>query len=459
LVLTDDNFAEAVAKYDYLLVEFYAPWCGHCKKLAPEYEGAAKILAEQDPPITIAKVDATEQKKITEDHGIKGFPTLYFYNNGNRMDYGGGRTTDTIVEWVNKKTGPASLAVDCDTMQSKTAAAGKALAYFGDLSGDLYDAFMSSAVNAKIQDKFQFFHTDDASCASNYGVSAPGVALARDFDESPLSYTGDSNGDAIAEWAKSNSVPSLITFSEDFIEPIFADHNPALILFQEDGTDTAHFATFKEAAQAMKGDILFVESGVSQGIQERLGECGGVSKDDLPALRIVDPQENMLKYAFDGSASSASLDDLRNFVAQFKDGKLAPALKSEEIPEDNSAPLTTVVGKNWDAIINDPTKDVLVKYYAPWCGHCKALAPTWEELANDVADISDLVIADFDATANEVAGLNIRGYPTLKFYAKDNKEGIDYTGDRELDGLKSWLSENSSAYKAARADEPKQEEL
>ena len=49
------------------------------------------------------------------------------------MDYGGGRTTDTIVEWVNKKTGPASLAVDCDTMQSKTAAAGKALAYFGDL--------------------------------------------------------------------------------------------------------------------------------------------------------------------------------------------------------------------------------------------------------------------------------------------------------------------------------------
>ena len=180
----------------------------------------------------------------------------------------------------------------------------------------------------------------------------------------------------------------------------------------------------------------------------------------MPALRIVDPQENMLKYAFDGSASSASLDDLKNFVAQFKDGKLAPALKSEEIPEDNSAPLTTVVGKNWDAIINDPTKDVLVKYYAPWCGHCKALAPTWEELANDVADISDLVIADFDATANEVAGLNIRGYPTLKFYAKDNKgEGVDYTGDRELEGLKTWLSENSSAYKAARADEPKQEEL
>lgn len=116
----------------------------------------------------------------------------------------------------------------------------------------------------------------------------------------------------------------------------------------------------------------------------------------------------------------------------------------------------------------DETKDVLVKYYAPWCGHCKALAPVWDSLAADVADIEDLVIAKFDATANEVAGLEVRGYPTLKYYPKTNKEGMDYGGDRELDDFKKWLSENSSAYQAARTSqpdggdstgEPKQEEL
>ena len=52
---------------------------GHCKKLAPEYEAAAAVLSEQDPPRTIAKVDATENNALAERMQIKGFPTLYFW--------------------------------------------------------------------------------------------------------------------------------------------------------------------------------------------------------------------------------------------------------------------------------------------------------------------------------------------------------------------------------------------
>ena len=110
-----------------------------------------------------------------------------------------------------------------------------------------------------------------------------------------------------------------------------------------------------------------------------------------------------------------------------------------------------IVGTNFERIVNDPTKDVFVKYYAPWCGHCKALAPTWEELAESVSSVDDLVIAKFDATANEVAGLQIRGYPTLKFYPKDNKAGIDYDGERDLAAFQDWLRQNSSAMRSHAA--------
>ena len=57
IILTDSTFDKAVAKYDYLLVLFYAPWCGHCKKFHPEYEKAAKTLRKEN--LYLSKVDAT----------------------------------------------------------------------------------------------------------------------------------------------------------------------------------------------------------------------------------------------------------------------------------------------------------------------------------------------------------------------------------------------------------------
>ena len=375
------------------------------------------------------------------------------------MDYNGGRTKDTIISWVNKKTGPASVEVDCAKMESSTAEAKLAISYFGESAGALWDAYMESAKNPAISEKYQFFHTSDAACADKFGTSAPGIALSRRFDESPLAFSGSSADDILA-WAKGASVPTLITFSEDYIEPIFGDQNDAVLLFTEE-TGQGYQDAFAKAAKDLSGEILFVTSGVTDGIQSRLGEFLGVTKDQLPTLRLISPSNAMAKYQWEGDISALSTDSVRAFVSDFKDGKLKPHLKSEPVPEPATTEgLTVLVGNNWDEIVNDASKDVLVKYYAPWCGHCKALAPTWDELAKDVEGIEDLVIAKFDATANEVAGLEIRGYPTLKFYPKDNKAGVDYSGDRDLPAFKKWLGENSSAYQAsAPAGDAVQEEL
>ncbi|KAK9201935.1 hypothetical protein WN944_017144 [Citrus x changshan-huyou] len=107
VVLTADNFDEIVLdKSKDVLVEFYAPWCGHCKNLAPTYEKVAAAFKLEDD-VVVANLDADTYKDLAEKYGVSGFPTLKFFPKGNKdgEEYGGGRDLEDFVSFINEKCG------------------------------------------------------------------------------------------------------------------------------------------------------------------------------------------------------------------------------------------------------------------------------------------------------------------------------------------------------------------
>jgi protein disulfide-isomerase A6 len=106
--LIPDNFDSVVLKSGKpALVEFFAPWCGHCKNLAPVYEELAASFSHAESKVSVAKVDADEHKSLGKRFGVQGFPTLKWFDgkSDKPQDYSGGRDLESLQKWIADKTG------------------------------------------------------------------------------------------------------------------------------------------------------------------------------------------------------------------------------------------------------------------------------------------------------------------------------------------------------------------
>lgn len=133
---------------------------------------------------------------------------------------------------------------------------------------------------------------------------------------------------------------------------------------------------------------------------------------------------------------------------------------SEVRPEDEfTGSVRNVVATTFDDIVRDTTKDVLVNFFAPWCGHCQRFKGDLQEIARSLKHVPTLVIAQMDATRNQVNGVNVRGYPTVMLYPAGSRKSrpLMYPNKRSTEAIKAWL--HSECTNSRFSDEPGAEEL
>lgn len=104
LVLNAANYDEEVKKHSTLMVKFYAPWCGHCRHLAPIWEDFATVAKKENKPYAVAKFNADAEREFARRFGIRGYPTVLFIQDGKEpVKYTGARTVEEFVKFADEK--------------------------------------------------------------------------------------------------------------------------------------------------------------------------------------------------------------------------------------------------------------------------------------------------------------------------------------------------------------------
>uniref|UniRef100_A0ABM5EZH7 protein disulfide-isomerase n=1 Tax=Pogona vitticeps TaxID=103695 RepID=A0ABM5EZH7_9SAUR len=450
LVLKEESFARALQKYQLLLVAFCAPWSELCQALAPEFAKAAAVLQDEAPRLRLAKVDATEERALKAEFRVAGYPTLKLFRGGNRnqpTDYRGEREAEEMVQWLRQKAGPSAILLeDADAAAAfLDAHPVAAIGFFRDRLEENVGLFYKVADLDPLGNGAMAL-TDRQELFEKYGVVAGEVvSLFRKHGDEPRAdfQVDEELGLDEAELGHFLAVQSLelvMEFTSENSSRIFGAKVPNHLLLFLNKTVVSQLellSGFRGAAAAFRGQVLFVLADVS-GEGASLLQFFGLQPDEVPAIRFIHIETNTkYRLATEGLTGLS----IRAFCQAVLEGRVEPHLMSREVPEDwDRRPVKTLVGKNFEQVAFEESKNVFVKFYAPWCPHSKAMAAVWEELGEKYQDHKDIIIAEMDATANEVAEITIRAYPTLYYFpVGQGRKMIEYRGARDLESFSQFL--------------------
>jgi len=331
------------------------------------------------------------------------------------------------------------------------------LGYFSDLEGKDAKTFLEVASE---NDEQPFAIASDKSVLSDLSVDKDGVVLFKKFDEGRNDFEGELTPESLKKFISSNSLPLVVEFTHQTAQKIFGGEIKAhnLLFASQKSSDYENIvASFTKVAKEFKGKVLFVTINADEEDHERIMEFFGLKKEECPSMRLIKLEDEMTK--FKPEEKDFSEETIRTFVIGVLEGRVKQHLLSQELPDDwDKTPVKTLVSTNFDEVVLDKSKDVLVEFYAPWCGHCKQLAPIYDQLAEKFKDNAGILIAKIDSTANELEHTKINSFPTIKLFKKETNEVVDYNGERTLEGMTQFLESGGESGASPKEEEIDEEE-
>lgn len=500
--LTTENFQNHINKKGFHLIKFYAPWCGHCKRLEPTWIELAKAFIPKseelsDKDITIARVDCTVHKESCKEHSVRGYPTLLLFNGGKNIEnYMGSRDISSLKKFIEDKVNPQAKEEVEDAQVVE--------AVHKDGLYDLTNANFELHVKKKGYHLVKFYAPWCGHCKN---LEPTWIKLAKLYQpknqkqsESDVTISRidcTTNRDTCTEFEVRGYPTVLLIKGGKKVEKYSQGRN--LNSFQ-DYLSKYQSGDQKEQIQVEVGDASIAVNGLydlkADNFQKHIEKgfhfvkfyapwCGHckrleptwvdlakkfidvkdttISRVDCtvytevcqkfevkgyPTLLFMKDGQKMEKYK-----GSRDLNSLQSFINE--------KIKFPNIQPKEEGKIQIGVSNNGLFDLNDQIFQAhtlkkgyhFIKFYAPWCGHCKRLEPTWKELGKKFKDDEEVTISRIDCTGNQKSCTDneVRGYPTLLLF-KDGKKIDKYAGSREINDLEDYVMTNIIKNKGNSAD-------
>lgn len=416
--------------------------CSHCKEFGPVFEKAAEIL--EDEKIPLAQVNCAADSAICKRYKIQSYPVVVHFRNGVMTQYNRDRTIDDLVSIARKFSGPDITVLETEQ------AFDEFIAYQPDAS---IVGFFSSKEDAAVyldlakprHDDFHFgvVYSPELIKAKNGGKT--GVATFRNYpdEDKVVPYTGDlADQDGLLAFFSRSSVPTVGKYNKWMSVRYSAVDIPRIaytVSFNADFKSAEiqkTIALFHKVASEFKGKVYFT-----------------ITNPYDPEAYHLKLRKGMFVVFINAEAffhhlTEVTEENVRTIVKDALSGNVQKFLRSEAVPTTESI-VQHVVGKNFVQEVMNSDKNVFIKFYAPWCGHCKNLAPKYEALARRLEHDPKFKVVEVDATSNDFPDVfHVTGYPTLYLLKADDKEHpVQYRGDRSPGDMEKWLKDQISTKK------------
>ncbi|KAH7480438.1 hypothetical protein FOMA001_g8821 [Fusarium oxysporum f. sp. matthiolae] len=402
------------------LILFTADGCKECDRVQGVLDRVSPVLTKT----AIASVNCNEEPTVCDDSKVFTVPTLKFTTGNNELvTYNEALDASSVVKYIERQSG--SPVVDLTEMNHLDFARSARVAVVAFLGADnQHERKVFDAVAERWRAHYSFGNVHGLE-KDNKG---PSIAVYTQEEEDPVYYRGPFTVADVESFLQNATQPLIREYDPIVHEEAIKDEKPLAQIFFNKRDDRAEIVkSLAPLAKKYKDQLSFMT--VLAPDYPKRCEQMHLSKDIKRGFAIANQQGR----AYPMSEKVFNANRVAKHVAAYLAGSLTPSIKSEPLPEVSTTQpfLTKLVGSNFDDLVYDKSKDVLVEFNVPWCQYCTDLQVVMNELGSKYAKLglSDkAALATINVDANDVP-IEIDSYPSIRLYRAGTNEVVSFKGN------------------------------